>query len=125
MVQEAERSASEDRKRRDRVEARNAADTIIYQAEKVLREQGDKVAADVRSEVETHISTLKGMLDTGSADELRRRTQELSESMQKIGAAMYEEQAAPPPGGTPPGGAPGEAPGDDEDVVEGEFREAE
>jgi molecular chaperone DnaK len=120
MVKEAERSASEDRKRRDQVEARNAADTIIYQAEKVLREQGDKVAADVRSEVEGHISTLKGMLDTGSADELRRKTQELSDSMQKIGAAMYEQQAPPPPGAET-----GEAPGGNEDVVEGEYREAE
>jgi molecular chaperone DnaK len=121
MVKEAERSASEDRKRRDQVEARNTADTMIYQAEKILREQGDQVAADVRSEVESQIAALKGMLETGSADELRRKTQELSDSMQKIGAAMYEEQAPPPP----PGGEAGEPPADDEDVVEGEFREAE
>jgi len=121
MVKDGEHHASEDRKRRDQVEARNSADTIIYQAEKLLQDQGDKVADDVRSEVETQISGLKGMLDSGSADELRRKSQELSDSMQKVGAAMYEEQDQP-------SAADGEAAGGpdaDEDVVEGEFREAE
>jgi len=121
MVKDGEHHASEDRKRRDQVEAHNAADTVIYQAEKMLRDQGDKVAADLRSEVETQISGLKGILDSGSADDLRRKTQELSDSMQKIGAAMYEQQETPPqPGGESSGGSEG-----DEDVVEGEFRETE
>ena len=120
MVKEAERHAEEDRRRKERAEARNAADTMIYQAEKVLREQGDKVPADVRSEVENKISGLKGILDTGSTEELRRKTQDLSLSLQKIGAAMYGQQPPPPP----PGGETGGAPGGDEDVVEGEFREA-
>jgi len=120
MVKEAERHAEEDRRRKERAEARNAADTMIYQAEKVLREQGDKVPADVRSEVENKISGLKGILDTGSTEELRRKTQDLSFSLQKIGAAMYGQQPPPPP----PGGETGGAPGGDEDVVEGEFREA-
>ena len=121
MVKDGEHHASEDRKRRDQVEAHNAADTVIYQAEKMLRDQGDKVAADLRSEVETQISGLKGILDSGSADDLRRKTQELSDSMQKIGAAMYEQQETPPQsGGEAAGGSEG-----DEDVVEGEFRETE
>ena len=121
MVKDAQGHAAEDRKRRERVEARNAADTMIYQAEKTLREQGDKVPADVRSEVESQIGGLRGILETGSTEELRRKTQSLSDSLQKIGAAMYEQQAPPPP----PGGEAGGAPGGDEDVVEGEFREAE
>jgi len=119
MVKEAERHAEEDRKRRERAEARNAADNMIYQAEKVLREQGDKVPADVRNEVESKVSSLRGILDTGSTEELRRKTQDLSFSLQKIGAAMYGQQ--PPP---PPGGGEEAKPGGDEDVVEGEFREA-
>jgi molecular chaperone DnaK len=120
MVKEAESHASDDRKRRDQVEARNTADTMLYQAEKILRDQGDKVPADVRSDVESKISELESVKDTGSAEELRRRTQELSDSMQKIGAAMYEQQPPPPPGGNGGGST-----GGDEDVVEGEFREAE
>ena len=121
MVKDSKRYASEDRKRKEQVEARNAADTIIYQAEKTLREQGDKVPADVRNEVESHISGLRSILDTGSAEEVRRRAQDLSDSLQKVGAAMYEQQAPPPP----PDGEAGGAPGSDEDIVEGEFREAE
>jgi molecular chaperone DnaK len=121
MVKDSKRYASEDRKRKEQIEARNAADTIIYQAEKTLREQGDKVPADVRNEVESHISGLRSILDTGSAEEVRRRAQDLSDSLQKVGAAMYEQQAPPPP---PDGEADG-APGSDEDIVEGEFREAE
>jgi molecular chaperone DnaK len=96
MVKDSKRYASEDRKRKEQIEARNAADTIIYQAEKTLREQG-------------------------SAEEVRRRAQDLSDSLQKVGAAMYEQQAPPPP----PDGEANGAPGSDEDVVEGEFREAE
>jgi molecular chaperone DnaK len=121
MVKDSKRYASEDRKHKEQVEARNAADTIIYQAEKTLREQGDKVPADVRNDVESHISGLRSILDTGSAEEVRRRAQDLSDSLQKVGAAMYEQQAPPPP---PDGEADG-APGSDEDIVEGEFREAE
>ncbi len=121
MVKDSKRYASEDRKHKEQVEARNAADTIIYQAEKTLREQGDKVPADVRNDVESHISGLRSILDTGSAEEVRRKAQDLSDSLQKVGAAMYEQQAPPPP---PDGEADG-APGSDEDIVEGEFREAE
>jgi len=121
MVKDSKRYASEDRKHKEQVEARNAADTIIYQAEKTLREQGDKVPADVRNDVESHISGLRSILDTGSAEEVRRKAQDLSDSLQKVGAAMYEQQAPPPP---PDGEADG-APGSDEDIVEGEFHEAE
>ena len=121
MVKDSKRYASEDRKRKEQIEARNAADTIIYQAEKTLREQGDKVPADVRSDVESHISGLRSILDTGSAEEVRRRAQDLSDSLQKVGAAMYEQQAPPPPADSETDGAPGS----DEDIVEGEFREAE
>jgi molecular chaperone DnaK len=123
MVRDAQASAADDRKRREQVEARNSADTLIYQAEKVLKDQGDKVPADVRSEVETAVGDLRTILDSGSAEDLRTKTQNLSESLQKVGASMYEEQAAPPPPDGDSGGEPG-APGDDEDVVEGEYREA-
>jgi len=123
MVKEAERYAAEDRKRKERAEARNTADAMIYQAEKVLREQGDRVPAHVKSEVESKISSLRAILDSGSTDELRNRTQELGMALQQIGAAMYGQTGttSPPPGaegGPPPGG------GGDEDIIEGEFKEA-
>jgi len=123
MVKEAEQHAAEDRQRKERVEARNMADSMIYQAEKILREQGDKVPANVKSDVESKISSLRDILDSGSADELRNKAEELGMALQQIGAAMYEQAGptTPPPGeeGGPP---PGE--GGDEDIIEGEFKEA-
>jgi molecular chaperone DnaK len=123
MVKDAEQYAAEDRKRKERVEARNMADSMIYQAEKILREQGDKVPANVKSDVESKISSLRAILDSGSTDELENKAQELGMALQQIGAAMYEQAGptTPPPGeeGGPP---PGE--GGDEDIIEGEFKEA-
>jgi molecular chaperone DnaK len=123
MVKEAEQYAAEDRQRKERVEARNMADSMIYQAEKILREQGDKVPANVKSEVESKISSLRAILDSGSTDELRNKAQELGMALQQIGAAMYEQAGpTPPPPGEGGGPPPGE--GGDEDIIEGEFEEA-
>ena len=123
MVKEAEQSAAEDRKRKERVEARNTADSMIYQAEKILREQGDKVPANVKSDVESKISSLRAILDSGSTDELRNKAQELGMALQQIGTAMYEQAGptTPPPGGE---GGPPPGEGGDEDIIEGEFKEA-
>ena len=125
MKREADMHAAEDARRREEVEARNMADTLVYTAERTLRDLGDKVPAPVRSEVESKVSALKAALQGGDAQQLKRLTQELSEAMQKVGAAVYQQQGgaggpgAPPP---PPGG--GEGPGKkDEGTVEGEFRE--
>ena len=123
MVKESEQHAAEDRKRKERVEARNMADSMIYQAEKILREQGDKVPANVKSDVESKTSSLRAILDSGSTQELQNKTQELGMALQQIGAAMYE-QAGP---STPPSGEEGGPPpdeGGEEDIIEGEFKEA-
>jgi len=123
MVKEAEQYAAEDRQHKERAEARNMADSMIYQAEKILREQGDKVPANVKSEVESKISSLRAILDSGSTDELRNKAQELGMALQQIGAAMYEQpQPTTPPPGEEGGPPPGE--GGDEDIIEGEFKEA-
>jgi molecular chaperone DnaK len=123
MVKEAEQFAAEDRQRKERVEARNMADSMIYQAEKILREQGDKVPANVKSEVEGKISSLRAILDSGGTDELKNKAQELGMALQQIGATMYEQAGpTPPPPGEEGGPPPGE--GGDEDIIEGEFEEA-
>jgi len=114
MVKDAQQHASEDQKRRERIEARNAADSAVYTAEKTLRDLGDKAPADVKSDVEAKATALKGMLETASAEELKQRTQELLEALQRIGASMYQ-QPGEGPSSPPPGGQNGE------DVVEGEF----
>ena len=118
MVKDAERFAAEDRKRKEEAEARNAADSAIYVAEKTLREQGEKVPANVRSDVESKVSALRTALQGKDVAEIRRRTQELGTAVQQIGAAMYE-QAGPT---TPPPGEE-EKPPEGGETVEGEFRE--
>ncbi len=118
MVKDAERFAAEDRKRKEEAEARNAADSAIYVAEKTLREQAEKVPVDVRSDVESKVSALQTALQGKNVDEIRRLTQELGLAVQQIGASMYEQAGPTPP---PPGEE--EKPPEDGETVEGEFRE--
>ena len=125
MVQDAERYREQDLKRKQEVEARNLGDNAVYSAEKFLREQEDKVPANLRSETEAKIEALKTALQGSDVTTIRQRADELNQVMQQVGAAMYQgtEPGAPPPGGEPPSGA--EPSGDgDEDVIEGEFSEA-
>ena len=119
MVQDAERFAEEDRKRKEEVEARNNADSMAYSAEKTLRELGDKVPGDVKSEVEGKVAAVRSALQGQDVARIRSTTQELNESLQKIGATMYEQQQASQ---APPGDQDGQEPAD-EGTVEGEFRE--
>jgi molecular chaperone DnaK len=130
MQKEAEMHASEDAKRRDEIEAKNMADTMAYQAEKTLRDNKDKIPADLNQETEAKIAAVKSSLQGTDINAIKSATQELNETMQKIGQAVYQQQQ-PPPGGQqpPPGGQqpppppPGGQGGKDEGTVEGEFRE--
>jgi molecular chaperone DnaK len=122
MVKDAQRFSDEDRLRREEVEARNNADSMAYQAEKLLREQGDKAPADVKSEVEGKVAAVRSALQGKDVDRIRSTTQELSEVIQRLGASMYSQQT-PPPGGDAGQSSGGNA-GGNEDVVDGEFREA-
>jgi molecular chaperone DnaK len=119
MVHEAEKFRQDDEKRREEVELRNNADSLIYQAEKLMREQGDNVPADLKSEVESKIAACRTALEGQDTASIQSTVQELSEAVQKIGAAMYQQ-----PGESPMEDEAGPPPSDDEDVVEGEFSEA-
>ncbi|MDP2719936.1 MAG: molecular chaperone DnaK [Dehalococcoidia bacterium] len=120
LQRDAESHAAEDLKRKEGVEVRNMADNMAYNAEKTLRELGDKVAADLKSEVEGKVAQVRSALQGGDVEQIKRATQELTESLQKVGAAAYQEAGAPPPGGEPPPETP---PPPAEGTVEGEFRE--
>ena len=112
------------RKRKEEVEARNQADTSVYTAEKTLRDQGDKVPGDLKSEVEGKIAAVRTALGGQDSAAIRRTTQELGESLQKIGAAAYQQGGGPGgPGGPQGGEGEPEKPEDKEGTVEGEFRE--
>jgi molecular chaperone DnaK len=121
MVKDAERFGEQDRKRKEEVELRNRADSTAYSAEKLLREQGDKVPGDTKSDIEAKVSALRSALQGQNLDNIRTKLSDLETAVQKMGAAMYEQPGATPPPGGQAGPPP---PRDDEDVVEGEFTEA-
>ena len=123
MVSDAERFRDEDRRRQEGVEAHNLADSAIYSAEKLLKEQEEKVPDAAKSNVEAKIATLKKAIEDDDTNAIRQATTELSSAVQELGASLYEAPGAAPP---PPGdGDPDAGPtGGDEDVIEGEFSEA-
>jgi molecular chaperone DnaK len=125
MAREAEAHAAEDAKKKEEVEVRNTADTLVYTAERTLREQGDKIPADLKQQVDGKIAAVRSALQGKDVNYVRSTTQELSEVMQKIGAAVYQQGGTtpPPPDGGAPDGTPGETPGGEGGTVEGEFRE--
>jgi len=118
MKQESETYAEEDRRRREEIELRNQADNLAYTADKTLRDLGDKVPADMHSEVEAKVKTVRDALQGTDTDTVRSAMTALSEAMQRIGAHVYGQAGAPPPEGGEEGPGPAE-----EGTVEGEFRE--
>jgi len=122
LQHEAEIHAADDAKKREEIEARNMADNLAYTAEKTLREHGDKVPSELKEEVEGKVAAVKAALSGSDVEQLNRAAQELSEAMQKLGATVYGQAGAPPPGESGEAGA--EEPGKGEEgTVEGEFRE--
>jgi len=127
MVEAARRHQAEDQRRKQLVETRNRADNLAYQTEKMLRELGDKVSAADRSATESKIDELRRVMAGDDADRIRSVMQELQQASMKLGEQMY---ASAGPAGGPQAGHTGYTgptpppPGGDEDVVEGEFREA-
>jgi len=131
MKRDAEANAEADRKRKELVEVRNNADNTIYAAEKLLRENSEKIPADTKKEVEEAIASLRGLMNNEDPAAIRTATEALGQSIQKIGASMYQqqpeagEQGAPgeqqgQPGTDSNGGNPPD--GDAGDVVDGEFK---
>jgi molecular chaperone DnaK len=124
MVKDAEEHAEDDRKRREDIELKNQADSAHYQAEKLLREQGDKIPEQVRIQVAEKSSAVKRALDANDSDGMRTALQELQQAMMAVGQAAYGGE--PGQGGeTPPGGngQEGGGPGSAQGTVEGEYRE--
>jgi molecular chaperone DnaK len=134
MVRDAEEHADEDRKRREEVETRNQAEQLTYQAERTLKDLGDKVSPDDRAATERQIESVREALKGDDLDAVRRASSELADVLQRIGTAAY--QAAGPDAGSSggngsgdgagpseEGAAPSEPAADAEETVEGEFKE--
>ncbi|MEV5570684.1 molecular chaperone DnaK [Spirillospora sp. NPDC052269] len=122
MMDEAEKYAEEDRKRKEEAEVRNQADTLAYSTEKFLRENGDKVPDELKTEVEAGVAEVKKALEGTDVEAIKTSAEKLAQTSQKMGAAMYAQnpEGAAQPGGEQAGGAAGDQPQDDE-VVDAEI----
>ena len=116
MVKDAERFASEDKKRREVAEARNQADSLVHSTERQLTEHGDKVSAEVKADIEKAVADLKGILDGGDAEALTAKTAALATVAMKLGEAVYAAESAPQPEA---------AAAKHDDVVDAEFSEVD
>ena len=121
LQKEAEIYAGEDQKRREEIELRNQADSLAYTAEKTLRENAERLPADVKADVEAKVQAVRTALLGESIDQVRSAADSLSETMQGMGSAVYGEAGAD--GGQPEGAAAEPAAEGEEGAVEGEYRE--
>ncbi|RME09077.1 MAG: molecular chaperone DnaK, partial [Ardenticatenia bacterium] len=120
LVREAELHAEEDRRRKEYIELRNRADALAYQIDKQLRELGEQLPADVKADIENKVQAVRDALEADDEARLRTALSELEQAAMQMGQAAYQQAqagAAPDSGASTAGGA-------DDDVVEGEYREA-
>jgi len=122
MRRDAEGHAEDDRKRRELVDLRNQADQLAYTTERMLREQGEKVSASDRGNIESAVSALREASKGDNAEALRRAMENLQNSSHKVAEAMYQaaQQGAARPGAQTPPPAP-EPPKGDDDVIDAEY----
>jgi molecular chaperone DnaK len=125
MVKDAERNQEEDTRRKSHIETRNQADTLVFAAEKHLREQGEAISSGLKSEIEGKIEAVKKALENDDIDVIKSSADDLGQTLQKIGQEMYGAAGAAAGGQAPGGSSSGGQQGPrDEDVVEGEFSES-
>ena len=124
MVKDAEANAEADKKKKELVEVRNQAEALIHTTEKTLKENGDKISAADKSQIEEAIKTLKSAMEADDAANIKERTEALMQASLKLGEAMYKQQAeaAQAAGAAGPEAATAEQPKDDK-VVDADFEE--
>ncbi len=137
MVNEAKEHADEDKKKRESIDARNTADGLVYSTEKLLKDMGDKVSADMKTKIEDQVKVLKKAIESGDAGQMKKETETLQNLQNELSQKLYSQagaegagQGAGPgagPGGQQTGQGTGAAGGakqdgnDDEDVIDAEF----
>ncbi|HEX5321579.1 MAG TPA: Hsp70 family protein, partial [Stellaceae bacterium] len=131
MVKDAEAHAEEDKKKREFVEAKNQADSLIHTAERSLGEAGDKVPAEEKTAVEQAVQALKDVVGGEDLDAIKAKTEALAQASMKMGESLYKAQqgapeaGGPAPGGDHPGGGTHGGPGHDDKVVDADFEEVD
>jgi molecular chaperone DnaK len=126
MVKDAEANAEEDKKKREGVDAKNQADSLVFQVEKNLKEHGDKISADDKSKIESDLKDLKEALEKGDVDGIKQKTQDLTQSSMKMGEAMYKDQQAQgAAGGAEQPQADSGAQSKDDGVIDADYEEVD
>jgi len=125
MAKDAEANSVDDRRRKDEIDARNQADAMVYNVEKMLKEHGEKISADDRKNVEEAVEDTKKAISDGNLERINAAKDKLTQTSHKLAEAMYKA-ATPPPGAGPATGGDGagpstEAPPKKDDVVDAEF----
>ncbi len=120
MVKDAEAHAEEDKQRREEAEVHNQADTLVYQTEKLLRENGDKVDAEEKTRIETALADLKSVKDGTDLEAIKRSVEQVSTASQSFAQKLYESAAAQAAGGDAGAPADGGRPSDD-DIIDAEI----
>ena len=121
MVKDAEAHAEEDRRRREEAEVRNNADSLVYQTEKVLRDQGDKVSSDEKAAVEGPLSDLKKALEGNDTEAIKQATQALMSASQAFSQKLYEAAARDANATGTSASGQGAGTVDDDDIVDAEI----
>ena len=102
MRAEAEKHSAEDTQKKAKIEARNQADSLIFTADKTIKDAGDKADPELKKALEEKSAALKAILDTGTKEDLEAKSKDLMDDLQKLGAAMYQSQTPPPDQSDPP-----------------------
>ena len=126
MVKEAEENAEADKKKRETVDSRNQADSLVNQTEKNIKEHGDKISEEDKKKIELDVEELKKVKDGDDLDLIKSKTEQLVQSSLKLGEAIYKQNPqgdSPQP--DPEGAEPSSDKKDDEKVVDAEFEEVD
>jgi len=118
MVKEAEANKETDKKKRESVDARNQADSLVFSTEKSLKEHGDKISAEEKKAIEDGIADLKKSLEGTDAEDIKKKTQSLIQVSMKLGEAVYKSQQKPEANKTKEA-----KPNDKENVVDADFED--
>ncbi|MBI4037279.1 molecular chaperone DnaK [Candidatus Daviesbacteria bacterium] len=95
MAKEAQVHAEEDRKKKEEIEVKNQADTLIYTTERTIKDAGDKISAETKADLEGKVKELKEAVEKGEIEEIKPKMENLSEALQKVGASMYGSAGSP------------------------------
>ena len=123
MVKDAEANKEADKKKRDTVDARNQADSLVFSTEKSLKEHGDKVAAEDKKAIENGIDELKKSLEGTDIEDIKKKTQNLVQVSMKLGEAVYKSQQKPNNDDKGSNGPKDAKPDEKDNVVDADFKD--